>query len=102
MAEHWNRENVKYKERHIIRHTISGKRRDDKAYRKNRKRRDRMAVSIQIKKEWEGFGLNVYFQGEAKRIGILGASGSGKSMALKSIAGIETPEAGMIEVDKRI
>ncbi|MEY8516758.1 ATP-binding cassette domain-containing protein [Lachnospiraceae bacterium 29-84] len=61
-----------------------------------------MAISIQIKKEWEGFGLNVCFQGEAKRIGILGASGSGKSMALKSIAGIETPEAGMIEVDKRL
>ena len=34
-------------------------------------------------------------------MGILGASGSGKSMTLRCIAGIETPDAGNIEVNGR-
>ncbi len=37
------------------------------------------------------------FQSESRRIGILGASGCGKSLTLKSIAGIERPETGKIE-----
>ena len=40
--------------------------------------------------------------GESKRIGILGASGCGKSMTLKSIAGIETPDFGMIQIDDKV
>jgi molybdate transport system ATP-binding protein len=35
-------------------------------------------------------------------MGILGVSGSGKSMTLKCIAGIETPDEGRIEVNGRI
>ena len=49
-----------------------------------------------------GFDLNVLIDSEASRIGILGESGSGKSMTLKSIAGIETVDSGHIEVDGRV
>jgi spermidine/putrescine transport system ATP-binding protein len=39
---------------------------------------------------------------DAGRIGILGASGSGKSMTLKSIAGIEDVDSGRIEAGGRV
>jgi ABC superfamily ATP binding cassette transporter, ABC protein len=44
----------------------------------------------------DSFLLDIHFSSDKKRIGILGASGSGKSMCLKSIAGIVTPEQGEI------
>ena len=48
------------------------------------------------------FELNVLIASDAKRIGILGASGSGKSLTLRSIAGIEDVDSGRIEVDGRV
>ena len=42
------------------------------------------------------FELNVCIESDARRIGILGASGSGKSMTLRSIAGIEDVDSGHI------
>ncbi len=57
-----------------------------------------MGITVQIKKALGDFKLDVEFQGESDRIGILGASGCGKSMTLKSIAGIENPDKGMISV----
>ncbi len=59
-------------------------------------------MNIQIKKEYKGFCLDVKMQEESKRIGILGASGCGKSMLLKSVAGIVTPDFGRIEINQRI
>lgn len=61
-----------------------------------------MAVYVDITKKMDGFSLEVAFQSNAKRIGILGASGCGKSMTLKSIAGIETPEKGRIQIGDRV
>ena len=49
-----------------------------------------------------GFDLNVLIESDASRIGILGESGSGKSMTLRSIAGIESVDSGHIEVDGRV
>ena len=60
-----------------------------------------MAINVQIQKKLGGFRLDIHFQSDSKRIGILGASGCGKSMTLKSIAGIETPDEGRIEVEGR-
>ncbi len=57
-----------------------------------------MAVTVDIKKKMGSFTLNIHFRGSARRIGFLGASGCGKSMTLKSIAGIETPDEGIIKV----
>lgn len=61
-----------------------------------------MGISVQIKKKLGEFQLDVQFQGNSRRIGILGESGCGKSMTLKSIAGIEKPEEGWIAVDGRM
>ena len=56
-----------------------------------------MAIEVRIHREFDDFKLDVQFQSESRRIGILGASGCGKSLTLKSIAGIERPETGNIE-----
>ena len=60
-----------------------------------------MAVSADICKELDSFRLDIHFRSSARRIGILGASGCGKSMTLKSIAGIAVPDEGKIEAGGR-
>ena len=42
------------------------------------------------------------FELDGRRVGILGASGSGKSMTLRSIAGILTPDEGRIVLGDRV
>ena len=61
-----------------------------------------MAVAVDICKELDSFRLDIHFRSSSRRIGILGASGCGKSMTLKSIAGIVTPDAGHIEIEGRV
>lgn len=61
-----------------------------------------MGISIDIRKKTGQFQLSIQLKSEASRIGILGASGSGKSMTLKSIAGIEIPDEGVICVDDKV
>ena len=51
-----------------------------------------MAVKVNIEKNFRDFFLKVDFEGSSAAIGLLGASGSGKSMTLRCIAGIETPD----------
>lgn len=58
----------------------------------------RTAVEVRIKKDYGTFQLKIGFQSDNRRIGILGASGSGKSLTLKSIAGIERPDEGRIAI----
>lgn len=60
-----------------------------------------MAISVEIHKKLNTFNLDISFRSTSRRIGILGASGCGKSMTLKSIAGIETPDEGKITVEGR-
>ncbi|MBQ9272947.1 MAG: ATP-binding cassette domain-containing protein [Mogibacterium sp.] len=55
-----------------------------------------------IHKRIGDFDLNVLIESDAKRVGILGASGSGKSMTLRSIAGIEDVDSGHIEINGRV
>ena len=58
-----------------------------------------MSLSVHIKKKLDAFTLTADFETEGKVAGLLGASGSGKSMTLKCIAGIETPDEGRIVLD---
>ena len=58
-----------------------------------------MAIELDIQKNFKGFSLNVKLKGQNGTMGILGASGSGKSMTLRSIAGIETPDSGKIIIN---
>lgn len=61
-----------------------------------------MSLFVDIKKKIKGFTLNVSFETNGDYLGILGASGSGKSMTLKCIAGIETPDEGQIVLNGKI
>ena len=61
-----------------------------------------MALKLDINKKIGDFQLNVKGNIEAKRIGILGASGCGKSMTLKCIAGIEANDSGYIILDDMV
>lgn len=61
-----------------------------------------MAIEVDIDKKLKGFSLQSKFYKGAGRFGILGASGCGKSMTLKCIAGIETPDSGRIVLNDRV
>lgn len=61
-----------------------------------------MGLSVEVMKRFPDFRLDVRFESSASRIGILGASGCGKSMTLKCIAGIEIPDAGEIRLNERV
>lgn len=56
---------------------------------------------VKIKKQLGDFLLDIEFQTKDNTLGLLGASGCGKSMTLKCIAGIETPDEGKIILNKR-
>lgn len=60
-----------------------------------------MALEVAIFKKLEGFTLDVSFTAEPGVTALLGASGSGKSMTLRCIAGVEKPDAGRIVLDGR-
>lgn len=61
-----------------------------------------MAMEVKIHKKLGEYELDVHWKSTKKRIGILGASGSGKSLTLKSIAGIEHPDQGHIQIDDHV
>jgi molybdate transport system ATP-binding protein len=60
-----------------------------------------MSLSVNIVKKLQGFTLDVAFTAEAGVTALLGASGSGKSMTLRCIAGVEKPDEGSIVLDGR-
>lgn len=58
-----------------------------------------MALVVDIEKKLKEFNLKVSFATDNGVLGFLGASGSGKSMTLRCIAGLETPTKGQIILD---
>ena len=58
-----------------------------------------MSIFVDIEKTLGSFHLNVKFEAGDETLALLGASGCGKSMTLKCIAGIEKPDRGRIVVD---
>lgn len=58
-----------------------------------------MSLEVEIKKKLGDFSLDVSFTTDGGVLGLLGASGCGKSMTLKCIAGIERPDSGRIVLD---
>ena len=59
-------------------------------------------LKVKIKKELYKFILDIDFEIDEEIIGLIGPSGSGKSMMLKCISGIEKPDSGIIEYDNRV
>ena len=58
-------------------------------------------LSLNIEKTLSNFNLKVEFELEKGVLGLLGSSGSGKSITLKCIAGIETPSNGIISITNK-
>jgi len=58
-----------------------------------------MSLYVDIRKNLGSFNLDVEFDTNSGTLALLGASGCGKSMTLKCIAGIETPDEGTIVLD---
>ena len=58
-------------------------------------------IEINISRTLGRFHLNMEVKSDSRRIGILGASGCGKSMPLGCIAGIESPDRGRIVLEGR-
>lgn len=59
-------------------------------------------IYVDIKKDYGAFKLEVKFKSDKGILGLLGESGSGKSLSLKSIAGIEKPDYGKIILNDRV
>lgn len=58
-----------------------------------------MALSVDIRKKLGKFQLQVQFEAGDERLALLGASGCGKSLTLRCVAGIIRPDAGKIVLD---
>ena len=58
-----------------------------------------MSLEVNITKKLNGFTLHANFAARSTATAILGASGCGKSMTLRCIAGIQTPDQGRIVLD---
>lgn len=61
-----------------------------------------MSIHVDIKKNLGEYCLDIQFDAASRRIGILGASGCGKTLTLKSIAGIFRPDEGRITVGEKV
>lgn len=58
-----------------------------------------MSILVDIEKDLRSFHLKAKFEAGDETISLLGASGCGKSMTLRCIAGVEIPDRGRIVVD---
>jgi molybdate transport system ATP-binding protein len=61
-----------------------------------------MSLEVNIKKDFKTFHLDVDFKVGNETLGFLGASGCGKSLTMRCIAGIEKPDSGRIVVNDRV
>ena len=61
-----------------------------------------LTIHVEIKKDFGDFCLDLRLQTGNEVMGLLGASGCGKSMTLKCIAGVEKPDAGHIILDDKV
>lgn len=61
-----------------------------------------MSLEVNIRKSFSSFTLDVAFEAGDETLGFLGASGCGKSLTMRCIAGIETPDEGRIVVNDRV
>lgn len=61
-----------------------------------------MSFIVKIKKQLALYELSVDLETEAGILAVIGGSGSGKSMTLKCIAGIEKPDSGFISLNGKV
>ncbi|NES86283.1 MAG: molybdate ABC transporter permease subunit, partial [Moorea sp. SIO2B7] len=63
---------------------------------------NKQGLIIDLQKKISSFNLEAKFKANGKPLGIIGASGSGKSMTLRCIAGLELPTQGRIVLNGRV
>ena len=61
-----------------------------------------MSLQLDITKDFGDFKLEVALDTGSEVVGLLGASGCGKSLTMRCVAGIETPDEGRIVVNDRV
>lgn len=61
-----------------------------------------MALTVDIRKRLSQFDLEVAVEVGNETLGFLGASGCGKSMTLRCVAGVETPDEGKIVLNGQV
>ena len=61
-----------------------------------------MTLSVDIAKRFPSFDLEVKLEAGDEVFGLLGASGCGKSLTMRCISGIETPDEGKIVVNGEV
>lgn len=61
-----------------------------------------MSLEVNIRKSFSTFSLDVEFEAGDETLGFLGASGCGKSLTMRCIAGIDTPDEGRIVVNGQV
>lgn len=61
-----------------------------------------MSISIDVKKSFGSFVLDCHISSKGGILGLLGASGCGKSMTLQCIAGVVKPDSGRIVINDRV
>lgn len=59
-------------------------------------------LEVDVQKQLKTFSMNMAFSMNQGCLGILGSSGCGKSMTLKAIAGITTPDVGRIATEQTV
>lgn len=60
-------------------------------------------LKVKIMKSFEGFQLQTEWEVKDGEMAVLfGPSGSGKSLSIRAIAGLEKPDQGYIEIDQRL
>jgi molybdate transport system permease protein len=60
------------------------------------------SLLVDVQKCYFHFSLDVILEDNGQPLGLLGVSGSGKTMTLRCIAGLETPDRGHISVNGKI
>ena len=61
-----------------------------------------MSLYVDIEKQFSSFKLKVNFESKNEVLGLLGESGSGKSITLKCISGLITPDKGQIILNDKV
>ena len=61
-----------------------------------------MKLKAKFTKRMGSFILDVNIDSDCRKLGFFGSSGSGKSMTLRCLAGIENPDKGFISIGDRV
>lgn len=61
-----------------------------------------MNLNLALQKKFDGFEFDVAFHTDSKRLGIFGRSGSGKSTLVNLLAGLVSPDSGVLRFADRV